>query len=168
MNNTKQHTTEDRTINILFCGIGGQGILKAAEVCGWAAITDGFHVRKSEVHGMARRGGSGESDRRFGSRVFSRRVHEGGVDFLVPFYGDEEKRLKHFLRPGGIDLIDSLEKAETAVDSPRYVNTFMLGVLSTHLPVREESWHDALGRVFPAQTIDKNIEVFTNGRESAA
>ncbi len=163
-----KNATEERTTNILFCGIGGQGVLKAAEVCGWAAIIDGYHVRKSEVHGMAQRGGSVESHLRFGKQVFSPLIPEGGADFLVPFYGDEEKRLKHFLSSGGTDLIEYLDKAVGAVDSPRYVNTYMLGVLSTFLPVREESWHDALSRVFKAKTIEKNISVFTNGRECVA
>ena len=50
----------DKTYNITFGGTGGQGILKAAEICGWAAMFAGYHVKKSEVHGMAQRGGSVE------------------------------------------------------------------------------------------------------------
>ena len=64
-------TAQQRTINILFCGTGGQGVLKAAEVCGWAAVYAGLHAKKSEVHGMAQRGGSVESHVRFGKEVIS-------------------------------------------------------------------------------------------------
>ncbi len=44
--------------SITFGGIGGQGVLKASEIAGWAAMYDGYHIKKSEVHGMAQRGGS--------------------------------------------------------------------------------------------------------------
>ena len=72
----------DRTVNILFCGTGGQGVLKAAEVCGWAAMFAGLHAKKSEVHGMAQRGGSVESHLRFGKKVFSPLIPKGRVDVL--------------------------------------------------------------------------------------
>ena len=52
--------------NVTFGGIGGQGIIKASELVGWAAMYEGFHVKKSEVHGMSQRGGSVESHVRFG------------------------------------------------------------------------------------------------------
>ena len=67
----------DKTYNITFGGTGGQGILKAAEICGWAAMFAGYHVKKSEVHGMAQRGGSVESHVRFGKKVFSPIVSAG-------------------------------------------------------------------------------------------
>jgi indolepyruvate ferredoxin oxidoreductase beta subunit len=44
--------------NILFCGVGGQGILLASEVTAYSLLAAGMDVRKSEVHGMAQRGGS--------------------------------------------------------------------------------------------------------------
>ena len=78
-----------KTYNILFCGIGGQGVLKASEVCGLAAIYDGYNAKKSEVHGMSQRGGSVESHLRFGSEVYSPLIPEGSADFLVSFFKDE-------------------------------------------------------------------------------
>jgi indolepyruvate ferredoxin oxidoreductase, beta subunit len=67
------------TVNVLFCGVGGQGVLKSAEVLGWAALLEGHHAKKSEIHGMAQRGGSVESHLRFGKEVYSplipKRVH---------------------------------------------------------------------------------------------
>ncbi len=63
----KRQARKTGTVNILFCGTGGQGVLSAAEICGWAALFAGCHVKKSEVHGMAQRGGSVESHLRFGS-----------------------------------------------------------------------------------------------------
>jgi len=48
-----------KTVNVLLYGIGGQGVLTASEVCALAAMADGYHVKKSEVKGMAQRGGVG-------------------------------------------------------------------------------------------------------------
>ena len=124
----------NETINILFCGIGGQGVLKASELCCLAALFDGYHVKKSEVHGMAQRGGSVESHVRFGRLVYSPLIPCGMVDYLLPLHRDEHEQLKHFLKPGGIDLLQWLEKAETA--DKKYLNTYMVGVLSRFLPIR--------------------------------
>ena len=44
--------------DIIIAGVGGQGILTIAAVIGAAAIRKGLHVKQSEVHGMAQRGGS--------------------------------------------------------------------------------------------------------------
>ena len=71
--------------NILFCGVGGQGILLASEVTSEALIKAGFDVKKSEVHGMAQRGGAVEAHLRYGSRVFSPLIEEGTVDVEVAF-----------------------------------------------------------------------------------
>jgi indolepyruvate ferredoxin oxidoreductase beta subunit len=174
--------------NILFVGTGGQGVLTASEVVGWAAMYDGRHVKKSEVHGMAQRGGSVESHLRFSGwqppkvdgrvarpkrsaavedqqHVYSPLIPKGRADFLVSFYKDEHDRMKDFLKKGGIDLIDALEAAQKTVSDPRFINTFILGVLSKHLPIAEENWKKALEHVFKGKRIEKNLAVFMQGRK---
>jgi indolepyruvate ferredoxin oxidoreductase, beta subunit len=158
---------DTKVYNVTFGGIGGQGVLKASEICGWAAMLDGYHVKKSEVHGMAQRGGSVESHVRFGKKVYSPLVATGTADCLVTFFKEEHPRLKAFLRKGGIDLIDHLEIAEKAtVENPRHLNTYLVGVLSAYLPIKEQSWLDALGKVFPAKILEDNVKVFLAGRRS--
>ena len=154
----------NNTCNILFCGIGGQGVLKASEICGWAAIFDGFHVKKSEVHGMAQRGGSVESHLRFGKKVFSPLITRGQVDYLVSFHHDEHDRMKNLLRHDGVDLIEYLDKAQAQIEDQRQLNTFLVGVLSALLPVKEQSWIKALEKVFPEKILAQNKEVFLKGR----
>ncbi len=153
-----------RTVNILFCGTGGQGVLSAAEICGWAALLEGFHVKKSEVHGMAQRGGSVESHLRFGARVYSPLIPRGAVDFLVPFHADEQARLKGFLKPGGHDLLAQLEKAQQAVSDRRFVNIYVLGALSVFLPLRQESWMRSIEKVLAGKRLEENKEAFLKGR----
>ena len=148
------------TINILFCGTGGQGILTAAEIVGLAAMYDGHHVKKSEVHGMAQRGGSVESHLRFGKEVFSPIIECGKADFLLSFEKGEHERMKFMLKKDGVDLFEDFVKGQEKITNPKFLNTYMLGVLSKHLGISQESWQKALKAVIKPQFVDKNIEVF--------
>jgi len=150
--------------NILFCGIGGQGVLTASEICGWASLYDGYSVKKSEVHGMSQRGGSVESHLRFGKIIYSPLIPIGDADILVSFYADEHKRMLPYLKKDGIDLIDALQEAEKIGDN-RFINIYLLGVLSKYLPVGEESWIKAIKKVLSKMT-EKNIEYFLKGKNS--
>jgi indolepyruvate ferredoxin oxidoreductase beta subunit len=147
--------------NILFCGTGGQGVLKASEVCGVAAVNAGFKVKKSEVHGMAQRGGSVESHLRIGKEIYSPLIIPGQADFLVSFHEGETKRMKHFLCSQGVDFTPFLEKADQLPDH-RFKNTFFLGVLASRLPIPEENWYDAIKTVI-GKKIDENIAIFRMG-----
>ena len=156
----------DKVYSITFGGIGGQGILKASEICSWAALFAGYHVKKSEVHGMSQRGGSVESHVRFGQRVYSPLVPMGGADVLVCFHPEEHPRLEAFLKKGGIDLSGYLEKATQAMaDNPRGLNTWLVGVLSAKLPIQEEYWLKAIEAVFKGKGVEENKRVFLDGRK---
>jgi indolepyruvate ferredoxin oxidoreductase beta subunit len=156
---------KDKVYSITFGGIGGQGVLKASEICSWAAMFAGYHVKKSEVHGMAQRGGSVESHVRFGKRVFSPLVPAGGADFLVCFDQEEQPRLKGFLREDGVDLTDYLDRASQAIDNPRGLNTCLVGVLSAKLPIKEEHWMKAIETVFKSKGVEENKKIFLDGRK---
>ncbi len=156
---------KDKIYNITFGGTGGQGILKAAEICGWAAMYAGYHVKKSEVHGMAQRGGSVESHLRFGKKVFSPLVQQGGADILLCFHPEEHDRLKTFLKTDGKDLSEYLEKAKAAIENPRHLNTFLVGVLSAYLPIEQDCWQKAIEAVFKKKYVEENKGVFLKGRE---
>ena len=45
-------------IDIILCGVGGQGILSIATIIGEAATKAGLNLKQAEVHGMSQRGGS--------------------------------------------------------------------------------------------------------------
>jgi len=74
-----------REFNIVVAGVGGQGILLAAEILGTAALKEGLNVRVSEIHGMAQRGGSVTSNIRIGEKVLAPTVLEGNADVLLGF-----------------------------------------------------------------------------------
>ncbi|MEM3824501.1 MAG: indolepyruvate ferredoxin oxidoreductase subunit beta [Candidatus Bathyarchaeia archaeon] len=71
--------------NVVFAGVGGQGILLAAEILGTAAVKEGLNVRVSEIHGMAQRGGAVVSTVRIGEKVFAPTVLDGQADVLLGF-----------------------------------------------------------------------------------
>ncbi len=156
-----------RTVNILVCGTGGQGVLTASEVCGWAALYDGRHVKKSEVHGMAQRGGSVESHLRYGKEVFSPLIPYGQADYLLAFDADEGRRLAGFLAKTGYDFTPELESARKAVNSPRFMNIYLIGRLSRSLDIKEKSWIKAIERVFREKSPEENRRMFLKGRGGA-
>ena len=45
-------------LQVLFCGVGGQGVLRAAELLGRALFAAGKQVTVGQLHGMSQRGGS--------------------------------------------------------------------------------------------------------------
>ncbi len=90
---------ENRTKNILLVGVGGQGIILASEVMADVFMEAGFDVKKSEVDGMAQRGGSVSTHVRFGPKVFSPLIKEGEVDIFMAFEELEALRYLHYLSP---------------------------------------------------------------------
>lgn len=92
--------------NILVVGIGGQGVMTATEILAEAALGLGFDAKKTEVAGMAQRGGVVSSHLRFGQRVLSPQIPYGEADLVVGFEAAETLRWAHMLRPGGTVLMN--------------------------------------------------------------
>ncbi|HDS84647.1 MAG TPA: pyruvate ferredoxin oxidoreductase [Phycisphaerales bacterium] len=153
--------------NVTFGGIGGQGIITASELLGWAALYDRYSVKKSEVHGMSQRGGSVESHVRFGKGVFSPLLGAGQADFLLCFHEDEHARLALFLKDDGVDLFEWLDKAQAMIDNPKMLNTALMGVLAAYLPIQQPSWDKAFETVFPEKIRRHNQDIFNKARQAA-
>ncbi len=98
----------DDSFNVLIVGVGGQGVIMVSKVLALLAQSQGFEVKQSEVHGMAKRGGSVFSHVRFGRRVWSPTIPKGEVDILVALEWAEGLRWLPFLKPGaGIFICDT-------------------------------------------------------------
>ena len=100
---TKAH---EETQNILIVGVGGQGVILASEIISDVAMKRGYDVKKSEVHGMAQRGGVVSSHVRYGPRVRSPLIPEGAVDVLLAFELAEAVRWLGFLSPEGRVIVN--------------------------------------------------------------
>jgi len=93
--------------NILFCGVGGQGILLASEVTAYSLLAAGMEVRKSEVHGMAQRGGSVTAHLRYGEKIYSPLISQGEADIVVAFEMLEAVRYLPFMHSGSKVIVNT-------------------------------------------------------------
>lgn len=150
------------TVNVVFAGIGGQGVILASDLLTAAAFRSGFDVKKSELHGMSQRGGSVSSDVRFGTKVWSPMIPEGQADFLVSLAEDQVEVCRHLLNPGGIVLSPSMLGD---YDPGRSMNIAMLGALNAHLKLSDEIWNQLLAETFSGELLPVNQEAFRKGAE---
>ena len=115
-----------QTINIMIVGVGGQGTLLTSRVLGKIALTGGYDVKLSEVHGMAQRGGSVVTYVRYGDSVAEPIVEEGQADILIAFERLEALRYAHFLKPTGAIIvndtrIDPMSVVIGAAEDPEHI-----------------------------------------------
>ena len=106
-----------KTVNVSLVGVGGQGIILTADLLAKAAAMAGLDVKKSEIHGMAQRGGSVSSQVRFGDSVASPIIQEGKTDILVSFDKLEAVRSAHLLAPGGVAVVNDMYLVPVTVSS---------------------------------------------------
>ncbi len=99
----------DGVRSILLAGVGGQGILRASDILCLAFMEAGLDVKKSEVHGMAQRGGCVTSHVRYGRRVHSPIEKKGDVDILVSFEQLEALRYLDYLKPDASIIVNEEE-----------------------------------------------------------
>ena len=85
----------------MIVGVGGQGSLLASRIIGNAALSAGYDVKVSEVHGMAQRGGSVVTYVRFGEEVYSPVIGKGDADVILSFELLEAARWLPNLKNGG-------------------------------------------------------------------
>lgn len=95
------------TGNILFSGVGGQGILLASELTALGLLSKGYDVKKSEVHGMAQRGGSVTAQLRYGKKVYSPLIEPGKADIQVAFEMMEAVRYLPYLHRGSKVIVNT-------------------------------------------------------------
>ncbi len=105
----------DKMGNILFSGVGGQGILLASEITAYSLLAAGFDAKKSEVHGMAQRGGSVTAQLRYGKKVYSPLIEPGSADILVAFELMESTRYLPYLHEGSKVVVNTQKILPPAV-----------------------------------------------------
>lgn len=95
--------------NILVVGVGGQGSVLASDIICETALLEHIDVKKSEVHGMAQRGGSVVSHVRLGEKVYSPTISLGDADYIVSLEKMEFLRYMEFVSQKTI-LISNSQK----------------------------------------------------------
>ncbi len=104
-----------QSINFLFVGVGGQGILTASDIAAEVGLRAGYDAKKSEVHGFSQRGGVVESHVRWGENVGAPTAEKGTVDYVIATELLEAARWIEWLRPGGVALINHQRIAPMSV-----------------------------------------------------
>ncbi|MBA3020893.1 indolepyruvate oxidoreductase subunit beta [Propionicimonas sp.] len=182
--------------NVLMVGVGGQGIVLASDVLAEAAALAGMDVKKSEIHGMSRRGGPVFSHVRFGERVYSAVIDHGQADVVLAMEPMELVRWSRWARPGaaacylaepilpvGLSQYPDGLEAEISRLFGRVVrvelsairrsvplkvrNTALLGATSVFFDLGPEYLQQALKALSPRGSYEANQAAFDLGRELA-
>ena len=95
-----------KSYNLLNVGVGGQGVIRAAQILSYAALLDDYKVRTAETHGMAQRGGSVASYLRFGTEVEGPLIPRGKTNTILAFEASEAVRMFNYAGPETIFLIN--------------------------------------------------------------
>lgn len=182
---------EMEPINIVLCGLGGQGILFMTRVLAQTALDKGFKVMGAETHGMAQRGGSVVSHLRLGE-VKSSLVRTGSAHLLLALEENEGYRNLPYLSPGGgmyvnmdaqripserikafLDKKDILFRAVSAgdiaqeLDAPLSSNLALLGFFSAldETLVSGNELRRTIENISPDRFKETNLRVFDAGHE---
>ena len=149
-------------VDIIFAGVGGQGIVSAAAMLVTQADKLGFTCKQNEVHGMAQRGGAVVCFVRLSDQpIHSDIIPKGAADFILATEPMEALRYVEYLGPEGAiitsnkpyknieypeiaKVLDAVKKTGNAVvvdaealvaelKNERVVNIAMMGALEKKL-----------------------------------
>ncbi len=177
-----------KPLNIVVCGLGGQGILFVTRILSRLALDSGYQVIGAETHGMAQRGGSVISHLRLGD-VRGTMVRRGTAAMLISLDGSEAYRNLGFLADGGRLYVNAaepfpVEKAKKYLDTreisvgkipagqialksgaPRFANLVLLGFFAAfeEIPFSLEGLRGAVSVVSPARFREENMKMFELG-----
>lgn len=180
------------TVNILLCGLGGQGILFMTRILAQAALSKGLNVMGAETHGMAQRGGSVVSHLRLGEAESSL-VRTGSGHVLLALEENEGYRNLPFLSRGACMFVNAdpetspreevnafLDKMEITyhavaasglagdLGAPVSSNLALLGYFSAfdEQPVNHDELRAIIEQISPDRFKEKNLMVFDAGLQS--
>ncbi len=168
-------TETTKTTSVVIAGLGGQGVIRAANILAETAFRAGLDVKQGDIHGMSQRGGSVSSDVRFSEKVYSPMAPIGEADFLLVLHPDQVENNRFMLAGQGMLLdvnqllngateLSALDADPSTPVTERNCNVAMLGMLSTYLSFDDNIWEAAIRANLPAKVVDQNIEVFYYGK----
>lgn len=82
--------------NIVVTGTGGQGLITLLKIISEAALSEGYDLAASELHGLSQRGGSVEVHFRFGEEIYSPLVKQGGANLIISLEAQEALRACYY------------------------------------------------------------------------
>jgi len=94
-------------LDIVFSGVGGQGVVVISDIFCEAALIDGLDVAKAEIHGMAQRGGAIVAHVRIGDKVQEPLIEHGKADIVLGFEVLETATELPMLKPKGTVVVNT-------------------------------------------------------------
>lgn len=94
----------DNSYKFLIAGVGGQGTVLASDILAEVGIRSGYDTKKSDILGLAVRGGSVVSHVQWASKVHAPVLDERDVDYLIGFEWLETLRRIAYVKPDGYIL----------------------------------------------------------------
>jgi len=104
-------------LKFLISGVGGQGTVLASDILSDVGIFSGYDVKKSDILGLAVRGGAVVSHVRWAEKVHTPVLEEGSADYLVGFEWLETLRRISYVYPGGTILVNDCRMDPISVSS---------------------------------------------------
>lgn len=104
-------------LNFLIAGVGGQGTVLASDILSEVGIRSGYDVKKSDILGLAVRGGSVVSHVRWAEKVHAPVVEEGNADYLIGFEWLEAFRRRSYIKSSGTILVNDCRLDPITVSS---------------------------------------------------
>jgi indolepyruvate ferredoxin oxidoreductase beta subunit len=167
--------------DIILSGVGGQGVLLVSSIIASSAMKENLHVKQSEVHGMAMRGGAVTANLRLSDKpIASDLIPRGTASLILSMEPMESLRYVPYLSPAGtlitasrpvlnipdypeLDEILSAVRAlphAVVIDadelareagSMRAGNMVIVGAASHLLPVRKETIETLIREMFASK-----------------
>ncbi len=106
-----------KNLNFLIAGVGGQGTILASDIMAEAGMLVGYDVKKTDVLGLAIRGGSVISHIRWGEKVDAPMSMKGKVDYLLAFEPIEALRQIEFLNEESTIVFNEYKISPVTVSS---------------------------------------------------
>lgn len=131
----------DSGFDIMFAGVGGQGIVMLSNIIGNACAKAGLNAITGELHGLSQRSGTVFIHMRVGGDNISPLIPYGGAHAIVALEAMEALRYIEYLKDDGIVIMNS-----SVVHPPIEVGT-----------LSKEKSIDFV----PYEAVKKNIEVVT-------
>jgi indolepyruvate ferredoxin oxidoreductase beta subunit len=92
------------TYDIMFCGVGGQGLMLLSAILGKAAVDSGMDAMTGEQHGLSQRSGSIYVHFRVG-KPLSPLIPYGKADLVIAMEATEALRYIEYLKDGGVVIM---------------------------------------------------------------
>jgi len=93
--------------NIIISGVGGQGLITLLGIIAQAALSEGYDVKTSELHGLSQRGGSVGVHIRFGKKIWSPLISKGKADLIIALESQESLKVLDYASKNTIFLVNN-------------------------------------------------------------